>query len=85
MNNASPPSPERPDPFDALLRDSETHIPDNGFTAHVLAALPPRRRFDPLRLALFAAAWLAGAVILVLTSACRRLDYDRLPPTRPPC
>jgi hypothetical protein len=66
MNNNSPTSPERPDPFDTLLRESEAHIPDNGFTARVIAVLPPRRRFDPLRLALFAAAWLAGAAILVL-------------------
>ena len=66
MNNSSPISPERPDPFDNLLREYEAHIPDDGFTARVLAALPPRQRFDPLRLALFAAAWLASAVILVL-------------------
>jgi hypothetical protein len=66
MNNNSPTSPERPDPFDALLRESETHIPDDGFTARVLATLPPRRRFDLMRLALFAAAWLTGAVILLL-------------------
>jgi hypothetical protein len=66
MNSNSPTSPERPDPFDALLRESEAHIPDDGFTARVLTALPPRRRFDPLRLGLFAAAWLAGAVILLL-------------------
>jgi hypothetical protein len=31
-----------------------------------LATLPPRRRFDLMRLALFAAAWLTGAVILLL-------------------
>ncbi len=66
MTNHSPTSSEHPDPLDALLRESEAHIPDDGFTARVLAALPPRRRFDPLRLAFFGAAWLAGAVILVL-------------------
>jgi hypothetical protein len=66
MNNTSPTSPERPDPFDALLREAGAQIPDDGFTARVLAALPPRRRFDPLRLALFAVAWLAGAAILFL-------------------
>ena len=66
MNNNLPTSSERPDPFDALLRESEAHIPDDGFTARVLVALPPRRRFEPLRVALFAAAWLAGAVILLV-------------------
>jgi hypothetical protein len=68
MNNNSPILPEAPDPFGALLRESEATIPDNGFTARVLAALPPRRRFDPLRLALFAAAWVGGAAILLLNS-----------------
>ena len=66
MNSNSPPSPERPDPFDAFLREADTHIPDDGFTARVLTALPPRRRFDSFRLVLFAAAWLAGAVIVLL-------------------
>ncbi len=66
MNNDTTPAPEVPDPLDALLRQAEPHIPDAGFTQRVLAALPPRRRADPWRLALFAAAWLAGAVILLL-------------------
>ena len=66
MNNNSPTSPERPDPIEALLHESEAHVPDDGFTARVLAALPSRRRFDPLRLALFAAAWLAGVAILLV-------------------
>ena len=66
MNNKLPTSPEHTDPFDALLRESETHVPDDGFTARVLAALPPRRRSDRLRLAFFAAAWLAGVAIMLV-------------------
>jgi hypothetical protein len=66
MNINSPTSPERPDPIEALLHEPEAHIPDDGFTTRVLAALPPRRRFDPLRLALFATAWLAGVAILLV-------------------
>jgi hypothetical protein len=66
--NTTPTSPEAPDPLDALLREPEPHIPDEGFTRRVLGALPPRRRLDPLRLTLFAAAWLGGAVILLLRS-----------------
>ena len=65
MNDNSPTSPEPPDPLDALLRESEVHLPDDGFTARVLTSLPPRRRFDRPRLAVFATAWLAGAVLLL--------------------
>ncbi len=61
-----PTSPEAPDPLDTLLREAEPQIPDDGFTTRVLAALPPRRRPDPLRLVFFAAAWLAGLVVLLL-------------------
>ncbi len=66
MNSNSPTSPERPDSFDAFLRESDAHVPDDGFTRRVLAALPPRRRFEWVRLVFFAAAWLAGAVILLV-------------------
>lgn len=64
LTNNSPTSPEHTDPFDVLLRESEAHVPDDGFTARVLANLPSRHRFEPLRLALLAAAWLAGIGIL---------------------
>ena len=66
MNSNSPTTPERPDDFDALLRESEGHIADDGFTARVLSSLPPRRRLDRLRLGLFAAAWVGGAAVLLL-------------------
>jgi hypothetical protein len=66
MNGNLPKSPEASNPLDALLRESEAHLPDDGFTARVLTSLPPRRRFDGPRLAVFATAWLAGVVILLL-------------------
>jgi len=66
MNDNWRESPEASDPLDALIRESETHLPDGGFTARVLTSLPPRRRFDGPRLAVFATAWLAGVVILLL-------------------
>jgi hypothetical protein len=65
MNDNSPNSPGASDPLDALLRESEAHLPDTGFTARMLASLPPRRRFDGLRLAVLAGAWLAGVVVLL--------------------
>ena len=36
--------PETNDPLDALLREQDKYIEDNGFTARVVAALPRRRR-----------------------------------------
>jgi hypothetical protein len=66
MNDNSPNSPRAPDPLDALLRESDAHLPDDGFTARVLTSLPPRRSFDGLRLAMLAGAWVAGVVILLL-------------------
>lgn len=30
--------------LDRLLRESPAHVPDNGFTARVMAGLPPARR-----------------------------------------
>jgi hypothetical protein len=35
--------PDTNDPLDALLREQNTYIEDNGFTARVLAALPQSR------------------------------------------
>src|SRR5689334_7857417 len=49
--------PETNDPLDALLREQNTYIDDNGFTARVVAGLPSRRR-----------AWLRSAVLLGTTA-----------------
>ncbi len=66
MNNNMPTSPDPADSLDGLLREAEPCIADNGFTNRVLASLPPRRRPERLRLAVFSAAWLTGVVVLVL-------------------
>jgi hypothetical protein len=36
--------PEENDPLEALLREQNPHVDDNGFTERVLAVLPRRRR-----------------------------------------
>jgi len=48
------------DPLDALLRDQNDYIEDNGFTARVMGALPQRRRGGSLR----------SAVLLCATAIC---------------
>jgi len=61
MKNELPNVPEANDPLDALLREADVYIPDNGFTARVVAALPRRRRHSWLRLGVLSVATLAGA------------------------
>ena len=61
MKNELPNVPETNDPLDALLREADVYIPDNGFTALVVAALPRRRRHAWLRLAVLSGAMLVGA------------------------
>ena len=41
MNTMNP--PEDNDPLDALLREENPHVSDNGFTARVMASLPSTR------------------------------------------
>jgi hypothetical protein len=49
--------------LDALLREADEYLPDEGFTARVLAALPPRRRRGWRRTLILAGASLvAGAL-----------------------
>jgi|ERR1035438_7674944 hypothetical protein len=59
---------EDKDPLDALLREQNTHIDDDGFTGRVLAALPPRRR-----------AWLRPTVLLGATAIGSALAVRWLP------
>jgi hypothetical protein len=66
--------PEDKDPLDALLREQNPHIDDNGFTARVLTALPTRRR-----------AWLRPTILLGATAigsalASRWLPWENLAP-----
>jgi hypothetical protein len=55
--------PEINDPLDALLREGEPYIADNGFTTRVVAALP-RRRLTWLRPAILLGAALTGFVLV---------------------
>lgn len=57
--------PEMHDPLDALLREADPYIPDDGFTARVLTSLPRRRRHGWLRLGVLSLATFAGAVLVV--------------------
>ena len=50
--------PEANDPLDALLREQNTYIDDNGFCARVLAGLPAHRR----------RTWLRPAIVLGATA-----------------
>ena len=56
--------PETNDPLDALLREQDKYIEDNGFTARVVAALPRRRRAW-LRPGLLLGAVAIGSVLAV--------------------
>ena len=57
------------DPLDALLREQNDYIEDNGFTARVIAALPQRRRRGSLR----------SAVLLCATAICYVLAIRWVP------
>lgn len=56
--------PETNDPLDALLKENDPYIDDNGFTARVMATLP-RRRGLSLRQWILLGAALAGCIVLV--------------------
>ena len=64
--------PETNDPLDALLREQDKYIEDNGFTARVVAALPRRRRAW-LRPVLLLGAVAIGSVLAVLWLPWRNL------------
>ena len=55
--------PENADPLDALLRDADEYLPDNGFTARVVRQLPARRSRRWRRLAVLSAALLIGVAL----------------------
>ena len=73
--------PETNDPLDALLREQDKYIEDNGFTARVVAALPRRRRVW-LRPVLLLGAVAIGSVLAVLWlpwGNLRAFDLSALP------
>ena len=61
MKNEMNQTPETNDPLDTLLREADDYIPDNGFTARVIAVLPRRQRHSWLRLIVLSCATLASA------------------------
>ncbi|MEI9866619.1 MAG: hypothetical protein WDN00_19120 [Limisphaerales bacterium] len=65
MKNESPNQPENNDPLDALLRQPDAYIPDNGFTTRVLTSLPVRQKHSWRRFVVLSAAMLIGTVLVV--------------------
>ena len=64
--NANPSQTPQPnDPLDALLREADEYIADDGFTARVIASLPRRRRRAWRRTGILALATLAGGALVV--------------------
>jgi hypothetical protein len=63
--------PENEDPLDALLREGDGYVEDNGFTKQVMAALPRRRR-----------PWLRPAILLGATVIGFALIAWWMPPLR---
>jgi hypothetical protein len=66
MKNNAPQSSDGNDPLDALLREADEYIPDNGFTARILQNLPARRSRRWSRFAVLSAALLIGMALAVL-------------------
>ena len=63
MKNEMNQPPETNDPLDALLREADDYIMDNGFTVRVVAALPRRVRHSWRRLIVLSCATLASAAL----------------------
>ena len=66
--------PEENDPLDALLREQNPYVEDNGFTKRVISALPRRRPQFRLRAVLLLGAAVIGSVLAVLW-----LPFENLP------
>ena len=60
MKNGATQLSDGNDPLDALLREADEYIPDNGFTARVLENLPVRRGLRWRRFVVLSAALLIG-------------------------
>ena len=58
--------PDTNDPLDAMLREQNDYIEDNGFTARVMAALPQRRPRASPRSALLLGATAIGYALAIL-------------------
>ncbi len=65
MKNEMHNQPENNDPLDALLREPDAYIPDNGFTTRVLTSLPSRQKHSWRRFGVLSTAMLIGAVLVM--------------------
>ena len=65
MKDNLPDAPAGNDPLDALLREADSYIPDNGFTTRVLTSLPARRKHSWRRFAVLSTAMLIGAILVL--------------------
>jgi hypothetical protein len=70
--------PDMNDPLDALLREQNSYIDDNGFTARVITALPPSRRRSQWRTAFLLSATGVGYVLAIWWMPWRLLDVSIL-------
>lgn len=66
--------PEAKDPLDALLREQNQYVEDNGFTARVISALPRRRSRFQMR-----QAFLLGTTAVGLALTIVWLPWENLP------
>jgi hypothetical protein len=64
MNHESLNMPQEGDPLDALLRNADEYISDDGFTARVVQNLPARRSRRWRRFTVLSAALLIGAALV---------------------
>jgi hypothetical protein len=84
-----------PDPLDALLSEQANYVPDDGFTARVLAALPRHRSLAWLRPAILGLAMLISSGIAIVfvpepvetlcaaVGGLRHLNFDSALPLLP--
>ena len=64
MKNEPPMQPAANDPLDNLLRGADEYLPDQGFTARVLKALPAKRSHSWRRLVILSTALLLSGGLL---------------------
>ena len=79
MKDNLPNAPEGNDPLDALLRESDGYIPDNGFTSRVLTSLPARRQHSWRRFVVLSTAMLIGAVLVLWQLPAAFAIYSTMP------
>jgi uncharacterized membrane protein YcjF (UPF0283 family) len=67
------------DPLDALLREADGYLPDNGFTARVITALPARQKQSWRRFMVLSTAMLIGAVLVLWQLPAAFSIYSTMP------